>query len=80
MLGSSLFSRTLRAAAGRFSGVTKNLRELPTDVLERWDGASCAQDVADLDACNRVTVFHAFALLRAHGFVVEHCDTSYNFV
>lgn len=75
MLGSSLFSRTLRAAAGRFSGVTKNLRELPTDVLERWDGASCAQDVADLDACNRVTVFHAFVLLRAHGFVVEHCDT-----
>gem|GEM_PF-1207691 len=75
MLGSSLFSRTLRSAAGGFSGAIKNLRELPTDLLERLAGAASAQDIADLDACNRVTVFQAFALLRAHGFVVERCDT-----
>lgn len=75
MLGSSLFSRTLRSASGRFSGAIKNLRELPADMLERWDCAASAQDVADVDACNRVTVFQAFALLREHGFVVEHCDT-----
>jgi len=75
MLGSSLFSRILRVFPARFSGEIKRIRPLPVDILSRWDAASNAVEVADLDACNRVTVFHALNLLRANGLDVVHLDT-----
>lgn len=75
MLGSSFFSRSVRAASKRFSTATKDLRVLPADILERWDDAATPQGVSDLDACNRINVFHALNLLRGNGFSIEHLDT-----
>jgi len=75
MLGSSFFSRILRVFPGIFSREIKRIRPLPVDILSRWDGASNAVDVADLDACNRVTVFQALNLLRSNGLEVVHLDT-----
>ncbi|TFH33381.1 MAG: class I SAM-dependent methyltransferase [Deltaproteobacteria bacterium] len=75
MLGSSLFSRILRVFPGFFSREIKRIRPLPADILTKWDGASNAMEVADFDACNRVTVFQALNLLRANGFDVLHLDT-----
>lgn len=75
MLGSSFFSRAVRAASKRFSKATKDLRVLPVDILERWDAAATPQGVSDLDACNRINVFHALNLLRGNGFSIEHLDT-----
>lgn len=75
MLGSSKFSRILRVFPGFFSREIKRIRPLPADILSRWDGASSAVEVADLDACNRVTVFQALNLLRANGFDIIHLDT-----
>jgi len=75
MLGSSLFSRILRVFPGFFSREIKRIRSLPPDILSRWDGASNAVEVADLDACNRVTVFQALNLLRSNGLEVVHLDT-----
>lgn len=75
MLGSTLFSRTLRAVKGRFSRATRRLVVLPEDAIARWEGEVTPQEVADLDVCNRVTVFHARNLLYGHGFLIEHLDT-----
>lgn len=75
MLGSTLFSRTLRAVKERFSRATKRLIFLPADTLAGWEGEVTPQEVADLDTCNRVTVFHARNLLHGHGFRIEHLDT-----
>ncbi|MGZ9265383.1 MAG: class I SAM-dependent methyltransferase [Candidatus Deferrimicrobiaceae bacterium] len=75
MLGSSLFSRILRVFPGFFSREIKRIRPLPADILSKWDEASNSMEVADLDACNRVTVFQALNLLRANGFDVVHLDT-----
>ncbi len=75
MLGSSRFSRLLRVIPGLFSREIKRIRPLRDDVLSQWDGASNAVEVADLDACNRVIVFHALNLLRSNGLEVVHLDT-----
>lgn len=76
MLGSSPFSRFLRAVRFRFSKETRDLQALPGDILSRWEHAATTRDVADLDACNRTTVFQALNLLRGNGLEVEYSDTS----
>ncbi len=75
MLGSNLLSRTLRAIRGTFSREVKRIVPLRPDILQQWDGASKSQDVADQDACNRSTVFHARNLLRRNGLEILHLDT-----
>jgi len=75
MLGRSGFSRTLRAARGMFSGEFKHLRPLPKGIVEKWESAGSAADIADMDACNRTTIFQAFNLLRSNGMEVVRFDT-----
>ncbi len=75
MLGSSPFSRTIRAVSRRFSGEIKDLRTLSADVSQRWEQATSAKEVADLDACNRTNIFQALNMVRRNGLVVEYFDT-----
>ena len=75
MLGRSPLSRTIRAVSRRFSGEIKDLRTLSADVSQRWEQATSAKDVADLDACNRTNIFQALNMVRRNGLVVEHFDT-----
>lgn len=75
MLGGSGFSRTLRAARGMFSGEFKRLRPLPEGIVEKWEAAGSAADIADMDACNMTNVYQAFRLLRSNGMEVVRFDT-----
>jgi SAM-dependent methyltransferase len=75
MLGGSGFSRTLRAIRGMFSGDIKRLRPLPEGIVEKWETAVSATDIADMDACNRTNIFQAFRLLRSNGMEVVRFDT-----
>jgi len=75
LLGGSLFARFARSFRGYFSKDIKCLQPLPSSVIDRWDSAATTQEVSDLDACNRINVFHALNLLRENGFSIKHLDT-----
>lgn len=74
-LGSNFVTMLARIARGKFSEEIKEIRSVSEDIVYRWSIASSADQIRDLDACNKTNVFHAFNLLKCHSFRIVHCDT-----